>query len=128
MVFVAGSAIVIAASYWLFFSNSSPRVIADYGSGPSGRVVDLRGSPIDGAVVTVTFDRTVYDAITPVRRARVVTHADGRFDATFISCGRPGGGYTLTAAKDGFTAARIRGFGVASYRIALTPTSKAESR
>jgi hypothetical protein len=93
--------------------------IVDYGSGAKGLVVDNTGTPIPGATVTVTFDRTVFEAVTPLRAAQVITDSGGRFRQIFISCGEPGSSYTITVEKPGFKRARIRGEGLGAHRIVL---------
>jgi carboxypeptidase family protein len=93
--------------------------IVDYGSGAQGLVVDNTGTPIPGATVTVVFDRTVFEAVTSLRTTQVTTDSGGRFRRIFISCGEPGGLYTITVEKPGFKRARIRGEGLGAHRIVL---------
>jgi hypothetical protein len=91
----------------------------DYGSGAAGVVVDTGGNPVPGAKVTLSFDETVFDAITPVNRADLVTDSSGRFQDYFISCGKPGGAYTVTIERVGFQTARVHGRGMGSHRVVL---------
>jgi hypothetical protein len=91
----------------------------DYGSGATGVVIDTGGNPVPHAKVTLSFDQAVFDAITPVNRAELVTDAFGRFQDYFISCGKPGGAYTVTIEKPGFHTARVHGRGMGSHRVVL---------
>jgi len=96
-----------------------PQPIVEYGAGARGFVVDTRGNPIAGATVTLDFEQTVFDAITPLRKARLLTDEAGHFQDFFISCNRPGGPYTVTVDKPGFHRATVRGVGMGSHRIVL---------
>jgi hypothetical protein len=96
-----------------------PRTILDYRSGTSGQVLDTNGMPIAGASVTIHFEETVFEAITPTRAAAMTTTADGRFAVHFLSCGRPGGDHRVVVKKPGYETAVARGSGIGTHRISL---------
>jgi hypothetical protein len=109
----------IPAVFLIAFISLSTRVVEDYGAGARGRIVDSHGLPVSNAAVAVTFDSPVFKAITPVRTAQTTTDPSGRFQLLFISCGRPGGMYTLKVSKAGLQTVVIRGQGIGVHRVVL---------
>lgn len=118
------SAVVIVLISGALVLNT--RYVVDYGSGAKGIVVDSSGHPVAGAQINMYFDRTVFEAITPVREAQLTSGVDGRFRQSFISCGRPGGRYRISVKKDGYDLAVVTGTGMGAHRIILR--AKSESR
>lgn len=105
-------ALVVVALLW-------PSPIADYGSGAAGLVVDTEANPIANASVTLRFDQTVFEAITPVDTAEMRTDERGQFRRHFISCGKPGGPYTVRVEHPDFHPVEVRGEGLGHHRIVL---------
>lgn len=103
------------------------RTIYDYASGAEGIVLDSSGNPVPDARVTIYFEETVYEAITPVDKVELTSGADGRFAESFISCGKPGGRYRISVTKPGYDLAVVSGEGHGSHRIILLP-AKAQQR
>ena len=118
---IIGAAVLFgfAAAGWFVF-RAETTVVADYIAGANGVVVAAdTGKPLAGAVVRVRFDKDVFQAITPLREAEVITGPNGEFNLGYLSCGEPGGGYIVTATKDGWSIATAKGVGAGSHRLVL---------
>jgi len=51
----------------------------------AGTVTTRDGEPLSGVEVSLELSKPVYEAITPVRKARTVTDASGKFRFSYIS-------------------------------------------
>lgn len=72
----------------------------DYVFGVAGQVVDAGGKPVPGARVTLTTDKPVYDAVTPIQSRAIETDAVGWFAVTYITHHLPTP-YVLLVEKQG---------------------------
>ena len=91
----------------------------DFVFGVAGQVCDAGGKPLLGARVTLTTDRPVYDAITPIRSRTVETDATGWFAFMYITHHLPTP-YILLVEKQGCTSQKVSSVGPPSQEHSIT--------
>jgi hypothetical protein len=93
----------------------------DYAAGAHGNVVDGAGQPIPGALVQIRFRHQVFEALEPLQEASTFTDPLGQFALSYLSCGEPGGAYSLGVTKVGYRPSSFSGSGYGHHRVVLQP-------
>jgi hypothetical protein len=101
------------------FSCASGCASGGYVFGVAGQILDSRGKPLEGARVTLTTDRPVYEAATPVRTRTIETDATGWFAFTYITHDVPTP-YVLLVEKHECTSRKVHSVGPPSQEHFIT--------
>lgn len=100
----------------LFLIASCIFVHSDYGLNITGKVFKKNGEALPNVNVTIKFRKSVFDALTPVNQASVLTDAEGKFRFFYLT-DRKSQEYILHFSKEGYRPLEIKSSKISNLNL-----------